>query len=75
MPAKATIDSLGSNLYIPSLATSSLKEFYDDVVFWEIAKNTNKFFVTFERGQYAIQNGTQESIGTMELHYPHVDNN
>ena len=30
--------------------TSSLSQFYDDIVFWEIAKNTNKFFVTFEEG-------------------------
>jgi len=65
----------GANTFISSLATSSLKGFYDDVVYWEIAKNTNKFFVTFERGQYAVQNGKQESIGTMELHYPRVDNN
>lgn len=68
-------DSEGANLYIPSLATSSLLEFYDNVVYWEIAKNTNKFFVTFERGNYAIQNNQQESIATMEINYPHVDNN
>ena len=61
-----------ANQYIPSLATSSLKEFYDDVVYWEIAKNTNKFFVTFERGQYAFQNNKQESIATMEIDFPRV---
>ena len=34
MPAKTySIDSQGANLYIPSLATSSLLEFYDDVIF------------------------------------------
>ena len=65
--------ALGANLFIPSLATSSLKEFFDDVVYWEIAKNTNKFFVTFERGQYAVQNNKQESIGTMEITHPKVD--
>lgn len=63
----------GANLFIPSLATSSLKEFYDDVVYWEITKGTNKFFVTFERGQYAIQNNGQESIATMEITHPKVD--
>jgi len=66
-------DAQGANLYIPSLSTSSLKDFYDDVVYWEITKNTNKFFVTFERGQYAIQNNKQESIGTMEITHPKVD--
>lgn len=76
MPAKTySIDSQGANLYIPSLATSSLLEFYDDVIFWEIAKNTNKFFVTFEEGNYAIQNNKQESIATMEINYPHLNNN
>ena len=68
-------DSLAANLYIPSLATSSLKEFYDDVVYWEIMQGTNKFFVTFERGQYAVQNNRQESIGTMEITHPKVDLN
>lgn len=66
-------DAQGANLFIPSLATSSLKEFFDDVVYWEIAKNSNKFFVTFERGQYAIQNNGQESIATMEITHPKVD--
>jgi len=65
----------GANLYIPSLATSSLKEFYDDVVYWEIAKGTNKFFVTFERGMYAFQNNKQESIATMEIDFPHLNKN
>ena len=68
-----TTDAQGANLYIPSLSTSSLKDFYDDVVYWEITKNTNKFFVTFERGQYATQNNKQESIGTMEITHPKVD--
>ena len=66
-------DAQGANLFIPSLATSSLKEFYDDVVYWEIAQGINKFFVTFERGQYANQNNRQESIGTMEITHPKVD--
>ena len=55
--------------------TSSLIEFYDNIVYWEIAKNTNKFFVTFEKGQYGIPNNRQESIGTMEIDYPKVSSN
>ena len=69
------VDAKAANLYIPSLATSSLKSFYDDVVYWEIAKGTNKFFVTFERGQYAIKNNGQESIATIEIDFPHTNNN
>ena len=68
-------DANGPNTYIPSLATSSLMEFYDDVVYWEIAKNTNKFFVTFEKGEYAVQNFGQESIATMEINHPITNNN
>ena len=55
--------------------TSSLTAFYDNIVYWEIAKNTNKFFVTFEKGQYGIPNNRQESIGTMEIDYPKVLSN
>jgi len=69
------IDANGPNTYIPSLATSSLMEFYDDVVYWEIAKNTNRFFVTFEKGEYAPKNNRQESIATMEISHPIVSNN
>ncbi len=53
----------------------SLAQFYDDVVFWEMAKNTNKFFVTFERGAFGIPNDKRESIGTSEITYPHVSSN
>jgi hypothetical protein len=53
-------------------SSGSLKAFYDDIVYWEIAKNTNKFFVTFMRGEYGFPNGLQESIGTMEISYPHT---
>tara|TARA_B110000902_G_scaffold251428_1_gene311678 strand:+ start:951 stop:1715 length:765 start_codon:yes stop_codon:yes gene_type:complete len=56
-------------------ASSSLSAFYDQVVFWEIYKNTNQFFVTFEEGKYAIPNNKQESIGTMQLDYPHLSEN
>jgi hypothetical protein len=58
--------------YFPLRATGSLKAFYDDVVYWEMAKNTNKFFVTFMRGEYSLPNNLQESIGTMEISYPHT---
>jgi len=59
----------------PGGVTSSLASFYDNVVYWEIAKNTNKFFVTFEKGLYGIPNNRQESIGTAEIDYPHVTSN
>jgi hypothetical protein len=50
----------------------SLKAFYDDIVYWEIAKNNNRFYVTFMQGEYAVPNNLQESIGTMEIGYPHT---
>mgnify|MGYP003118183617 CR=1 FL=1 len=53
-------------------ATGSLNAFYDEVVFHEIAKGTNRFFVTFERGQFGSRNNQRESIGTCEIDYPHV---
>ena len=55
--------------------TSSLASFYDNVIYWEIAKNQNKFFVTFEKGLRGLSNNKQESIGTMEIDYPHVTSN
>ena len=54
-------------------STGSLKAFYDDIVYWEMAKNNNKFYVTFMKGLYSIPNNRQESIGTMEIDYPHTD--
>tara|TARA_R110001592_G_scaffold119991_1_gene323731 strand:- start:7226 stop:7945 length:720 start_codon:yes stop_codon:yes gene_type:complete len=54
-------------------STGSLKGFYDDIVYWEMAKNNNKFYVTFMKGLYAIPNNKQESIATMEISYPHTD--
>lgn len=65
----------GQPIPIPGSNTSSLASFYDDVVYWEIAKNSNKFFVTFEKGLHSIPNNKQESIGTMEINYPHVSSN
>ena len=53
-------------------ATGSLKAFYDDIVYWEMAKNNNRFYVTFMQGEYATPNNLQESIGTMEISYPHT---
>ena len=53
-------------------STGSLKAFYDDIVYWEMAKNNNRFYVTFMQGEYATPNNLQESIGTMEIGYPHT---
>jgi hypothetical protein len=52
--------------------TGSLMSFYDEIVYWEIARGTNRFFVTFEKGQGGIANAQRESIGTAELSYPNV---
>ena len=54
--------------------SSSLKAFYDDIVYHEIAGDRNRFFVTFMKGLYSTQNNKQESIGTMEIHAPQVNN-
>ena len=54
------------------LNSGSLKAFYDDVVYWEIATGRNRFFVTFMDGLYGIPNNKQESIGTSEISFPHV---
>ena len=54
--------------------SGSLKAFYDDVVFFEIASGNNRFFVTFMKGLYSKQNNKQESIGTMEINFPNVNN-
>ena len=58
--------------YKALLATGSLKAFYDDIVYWEMAKNNNRFFVTFMKGEYALPNNKQESIATMEITFPHT---
>ena len=52
--------------------TGSLNAFYDEIVFHEIANGRNRFFVTFERGNFALPNGKRESIATAEIDYPHV---
>ena len=59
--------------YRQLINNGSLKAFYDDIVYWEMARNANRFYVTFMEGAYAINNGKQESIGTMEINYPHTN--
>ena len=61
--------------YEESSISQSLTSLYDDVIYWELAKGSNQFYVTFEKGRYAIPNNKQESIGTMEITYPHVISN
>ena len=68
-----SIDNL--NIANKLTVTRSLASFYDDIVYWEMAKNTNRFFVTFEKGKYSIPNNKIESIGTSEITYPHVNSN
>ena len=58
--------------YRPLKSGGSLKAFYDDIVYWEMAKRSNKFYVTFMKGEYGFPNNKQESIATMEITYPHV---
>tara|TARA_R110001592_G_scaffold186951_1_gene431428 strand:- start:3473 stop:4174 length:702 start_codon:yes stop_codon:yes gene_type:complete len=58
--------------YKPLKSAGSVKAFYDDIIYWEIAKNSNKFYVTFMKGEYAVPNNKQESIGTMEIGFPHT---
>ena len=50
--------------------TGSLMSFYDEIAYWEMIKGTNRFFVTFEKGQGGLNNGQRESIGTAELSFP-----
>ena len=61
--------------YFPLIGTGSLASFYNNVVYWEIAKGQNRFFVTFEKGKYAFANGRRESIATMEIDHPHTTAN
>ena len=64
--------AISTRQYRALLATGSLKAFYDDVVYWEMAKNNNRFFVTFMKGEYSTANNRQESLGTMEITFPHT---
>ena len=54
--------------------SGSMTAFYDDIVYWDIATQRNRYFVTFMKGLYGFPNNGQESIGTMEIDYPHVAN-
>ena len=54
--------------------SGSMTAFYDDIIYWDIATNKNKYFVTFMKGLYGFPNNGQESIGTMEIDYPHYAN-
>ena len=54
--------------------SGSLKAFYDDIVYLEIASGRNRFYVTFMKGLHGIQNNKMESIGTAEINYPKVSN-
>ena len=69
------IPAQSENVQAKEQLTSSLAQFYDDIVYWEIAKKSNRFFVTFEKGRHGIPNHKLESIGTMEITYPHVNSN
>ena len=60
------------SIYRRTLDSGSLKSFYDDVVYWEIAKNSNNFFVTFEDGLFGLSNNRMESISTAEINFPHT---
>ena len=71
-PSTNKVPTVQASAYKPLLNNGNLKSFYDDIVYWEIAKNNNKFFVTFMRGEYAFPNNKQESIATMEISYPHT---
>ena len=64
--------AISISTYKPLKSAGNVKAFYDDIVYWEIAKNNNKFYVTFMKGEYAIPNNKQESIGTMEISFPHT---
>lgn len=54
--------------------SGSVSAFYDDIVFWDMATNKNRYFVTFMKGVYGLPNNGQESIGTMEISYPRYMN-
>ena len=54
--------------------SGSLKAFYDDIVYLEIASGRNRFYVTFMKGLYGLANNKMESIGTAEINYPKVSN-
>ena len=62
------------NQYKTLKQSGSLKAFYDDIVYLEIASGRNRFYVTFMKGLYALPNNKMESIGTAEINFPKVSN-
>ena len=64
--------AISISTYKPLKSSGNVKAFYDDIVYWEIAKNNNKFYVTLMKGEYSLPNNKQESIGTMEISFPHT---
>ena len=61
-----------SQTYTPNQASGSLTSFYDEVVYWEMYKNTNRFFITFEKGRFGYPDSQRQSIATNEITYPHI---
>jgi|TARA_R110000764_G_scaffold132775_2_gene220671 hypothetical protein len=62
------------NQYKTLQESGSLKAFYDDIVYLEIASGRNRFYVTFMKGLYSVSNNKMESIGTAEINFPKVSN-
>jgi len=62
------------NQYKTLRQSGSLKAFYDDIVYMEIASGRNRFYVTVMKGLYALPNDKMESIATAEINYPKVSN-
>ena len=48
------LPSLNRGSYRLLKNTGSVKAFYDDIVYWELASNSNRFFVTFMEGLYGL---------------------
>ena len=62
------------NQYKTLKQSGSLKAFYDDIVYLEIASGRNRFYVTFMKGLYSLPNNKMESIATAEINFPKVSN-
>ena len=77
---KLDIASAAKATVLPS-DTITLHHFYKEWVFFDILRGIegnhplggNKYFVTFEKGKFGIQNNKQESISTAEITHPQVD--
>jgi len=66
--------SININQYRTLQQSGSLKAFYDDIVYLEIASGRNRFYVTFMKGLYSLPNNKMESIATAEINFPKVSN-